>query len=79
MDAGKAISAMLPQQGSVTDYLEGMETARHDGRKTPFVATSFAGPVDVVEQAETMQAAANAIAASSRFIDACLGRFNGAQ
>ena len=38
MDAGKAISAMLPQQGSVTDYLEGMETARHDGRKTPFVA-----------------------------------------
>ncbi|MBS1226833.1 MAG: iron-containing alcohol dehydrogenase [Proteobacteria bacterium] len=38
MDAGKAISAMLPQQGSVTAYLEGMETAKHDGRKTPFVA-----------------------------------------
>jgi len=38
MDAGKAISAMLPQQGSVTAYLEGMETAKHDGRKTPFLA-----------------------------------------
>ena len=38
MDAGKAISAMLPQQGSVTAYLEGMETAKHDGRKTPYLA-----------------------------------------
>ena len=38
MDAGKAISAMLPQQGSVADFLEGRETRRHDGRKTPFVA-----------------------------------------
>lgn len=38
MDAGKAISAMLPQQGSVTTYLEGMESAKHDGRKTPFIA-----------------------------------------
>lgn len=38
MDAGKAISAMLPQAGSVSAYLEGMETARHDGRKTPFMA-----------------------------------------
>ena len=38
MDAGKAISAMLPQQGSVTAYLEGMESAKHDGRKTPFMA-----------------------------------------
>lgn len=38
MDAGKAISAMLPQQCSVTAYLEGMESAKHDGRKTPFMA-----------------------------------------
>ncbi len=38
MDAGKAVSAMLPQQGSVVDFLEGMETRRHDGRKTPYVA-----------------------------------------
>ena len=38
MDAGKAISAMLPQAGSVSAYLEGMETARHDGRKTPYMA-----------------------------------------
>lgn len=38
MDAGKAISAMLSQQGSVADFLEGMETRRHDGRKTPYLA-----------------------------------------
>ena len=38
MDAGKAISAMLPQQGSVADYLEGRETRKHDGRKIPFIA-----------------------------------------
>src|ERR1035437_6811193 len=38
MDAGKAISAMLPQQGSVTDYLEGRETRKHDGRKTAYIA-----------------------------------------
>ena len=38
IDAGKAISAMLPQQGSVTAYLEGRETSIHDGRKVPFIA-----------------------------------------
>ncbi len=38
VDAGKAISAMLPQNGSVTAYLEGMETKKHDGRKIPFIA-----------------------------------------
>ena len=38
MDAGKAISAMLPQTGSVSAYLEGMESAKHDGRKTPYIA-----------------------------------------
>lgn len=38
MDAGKAISAMLPQAGSVSAYLEGMESAKHDGRKTPYIA-----------------------------------------
>ncbi|MEO8411038.1 MAG: iron-containing alcohol dehydrogenase [Propionivibrio sp.] len=38
MDAGKAIAAMLPQDGSVTDFLEGRETRKHDGRKTPYVA-----------------------------------------
>ncbi len=38
VDAGKAISAMLPQEGSVTAYLEGMETKKHDGRKIPFIA-----------------------------------------
>lgn len=38
IDAGKAISAMLPQDGSVRDFLEGMETRKHDGRKVPFIA-----------------------------------------
>lgn len=38
VDAGKAISAMLPQDGSVCAYLEGRETKQHDGRKTPFIA-----------------------------------------
>jgi alcohol dehydrogenase class IV len=38
IDAGKAISAMLPQTVSVTAFLEGRATAEHDGRKTPFVA-----------------------------------------
>ena len=38
IDAGKAISAMLAQEGSVRDFLEGMETRTHDGRKVPFIA-----------------------------------------
>lgn len=39
IDAGKAISAMLPQDGSVLNYLEGVGTGKlHDGRKIPFIA-----------------------------------------
>jgi alcohol dehydrogenase len=38
IDGGKAISAMLLQQGSVSDYLEGRQTRNHDGRKVPFMA-----------------------------------------
>lgn len=38
MDAGKAVSAMLPQQGSVADFLEGREVRKHDGRKIPYIA-----------------------------------------
>ena len=39
VDAGKAVSAMLPCGGSVVDYLEGVGTgARHDGSKVPFIA-----------------------------------------
>lgn len=38
MDAGKAISAMLLQKGSVIQYLEGMETGTHNGVKVPFIA-----------------------------------------
>ena len=38
LDAGKAVSAMIPQDGSVSDFLEGIGTRVHDGRKCFFVA-----------------------------------------
>ncbi len=38
LDAGKAVSAMLPQNGLVTDFLEGVGARTHDGRKVPFIA-----------------------------------------
>jgi alcohol dehydrogenase class IV len=38
LDAGKAVSAMLRQKGSVTDFLEGVGTRTHDGKKVPFIA-----------------------------------------
>lgn len=38
VDAGKAVSAMLPQKGLVLEYLEGVGTRNHDGRKIPFIA-----------------------------------------
>lgn len=39
LDAGKAISAMLPVDGSVAEYLEGAADARpHPGLKVPFLA-----------------------------------------
>lgn len=38
IDAGKALSAMLTQKGSVTDYLEGVGTRSPDGTKVPFIA-----------------------------------------
>ncbi|MCF8114216.1 MAG: iron-containing alcohol dehydrogenase [Desulfotignum sp.] len=38
LDAGKAVSAMLVQEGSVTGFLEGVGTRTHDGRKKPFIA-----------------------------------------
>jgi alcohol dehydrogenase class IV len=38
LDAGKAISAMLPVQESVKDYLEGVGTRAHPGVKIPFIA-----------------------------------------
>ena len=38
LDAGKAISAMLPTGESVVDYLEGIGTKSHNGIKIPFVA-----------------------------------------
>ena len=40
IDAGKAISAMLLQEGSVMPYLEGVGEGKvHDGRKIPFIAS----------------------------------------
>lgn len=38
VDAGKAISAMLPLRNRVKDYLEGVGTKSHPGVKVPFVA-----------------------------------------
>ena len=38
IDGGKAVSAMLPVQGSVMDFLEGVGTGTHSGEKVPFVA-----------------------------------------
>ncbi len=38
VDAGKAISAMLPQETSVYDYLEGIGGRTHNGEKVPFIA-----------------------------------------
>ena len=38
MDAGKAISAMIPVEGSITEYLEGVGDREHPGTKIPFIA-----------------------------------------
>ncbi len=38
MDAGKAISAMIPVEGSIKDYLEGIGDRVHTGDKIPFIA-----------------------------------------
>ena len=38
VDAGKAISAMLPQEGFTEEYLEGVGVKEHNGRKVPFIA-----------------------------------------
>jgi len=38
IDAGKAISAMLPKVDSIRNYLEGVGNKTHDGRKIPYIA-----------------------------------------
>ena len=38
MDAGKAISAMIPVDGSIREYLEGVGEKTHPGHKIPFIA-----------------------------------------
>ncbi|MCP4313266.1 MAG: iron-containing alcohol dehydrogenase [Bacteroidetes bacterium] len=38
MDAGKAVSAMIPVEGSIKEYLEGVGDREHPGDKIPFIA-----------------------------------------
>jgi len=38
MDAGKAVSAMIPVEGSIRDYLEGVGDKKHPGQRIPFIA-----------------------------------------
>jgi alcohol dehydrogenase class IV len=38
IDTGKAVSAMLTQNAPVSDYLEGVGTKEHSGKKVPLVA-----------------------------------------
>jgi alcohol dehydrogenase len=37
-DAGKAISAMLPKMDSIKNYLEGIGSKHHDGKKVQYIA-----------------------------------------
>ncbi len=37
-DAGKAISAMMPKEDSIMNYLEGVGNKIHDGKKIPYIA-----------------------------------------
>ena len=37
-DAGKAISAMIPKEDSILNYLEGVGNKIHDGKKIPYIA-----------------------------------------
>jgi alcohol dehydrogenase class IV len=38
IDAGKAVSAMIPVDGGIEDYLEGIGLKNHSGEKIPFIA-----------------------------------------
>ncbi|MCP4022761.1 MAG: iron-containing alcohol dehydrogenase, partial [Desulfobacteraceae bacterium] len=38
IDAGKAVSAMMTKKTSVIDYLEGIGSKKHDGKKISFIA-----------------------------------------
>jgi len=38
IDAGKAISAMIPKNDEIMNYLEGVGNKNHDGEKIPFIA-----------------------------------------
>ncbi len=38
MDSGKAVSAMIPVEGNIKQYLEGIGDRKHSGKKIPFIA-----------------------------------------
>jgi alcohol dehydrogenase class IV len=38
MDTGKALSAMITKEDSIVNYLEGVGTKEHDGKKVPYIA-----------------------------------------
>ncbi len=38
LDAGKAVSAMITKDDSITNYLEGIGSKQHDGKKIPLIA-----------------------------------------
>ncbi len=68
IDAGKAISAMLPSAGKVADYLEGRETRQHDGTKLPFIAvpTSSGTGAEATKNAVISEVGANGFKSSLR-------------
>ena len=68
LDAGKAISAMLQQEGSVVPYLECVDTKKHDGKKTPYIAvpTSSGTGAEATKNAVLSHIGANGYKSSLR-------------
>jgi len=68
LDAGKAISAMLRQEGSVVPYLECVDTKKHDGKKTPYIAvpTSSGTGAEATKNAVLSHIGANGYKSSLR-------------
>jgi len=68
VDAGKAISAMLCHDGSISDYLEGIGKKVPSGRKTPFIAvpTTSGTGAEATKNAVISQVGANGFKRSIR-------------